>query len=349
MKQKTLLLALLFVANIAHAQQLYKGESALIYHMPKTNLAFQLHIEKTIEQPGIFYLYAEKYLGATDIITTTKEFYTLKGVDMKTTTDVDVSRTYTIPLSDKTTASYIINKKGLLCSINSPFSTTTPKHSKKTSHTTKIEKKTTELMPLNEEQMRANSIGKMAEEVAQQIYRIRENRLMMLSGDIEQMPQDGDALKTMLKQLQKEEQRLCELFVGTRTVVSYQEVITHCPYERLDNYILFRFSAQQGVVADDDLSGEPIYLNIKPTIQNYIPDTKKSKKKQVETSIYYNQPGTATISINSTHKLLLEKYIQVPQFGISIPLPMSLFEKQGYKAIFDPKTGNLLELTKQTK
>ena len=345
MKQKRLLFALFFMAQICSAQSIHRGESALIYYMPKTTIRFQVNIEKTIETPGIFYLYAEKYLGATDIITTASEKHELKSVHMQTKTDADLSRAYTIPLSEKTNASYIINSKGLLCCINTSAKSKTSNTSKKQTASKCAPKPTTELMPLNEEQMRANSIGKMAEEVAQQIYRIRENRLTLLTGDMDPMPQDGMALKLMLQRLEQEEQRLCELFVGKRTITTYQKHIEHIPEEALTNHILFRFSSQRGMVAADDLSGEPIYLNLVPTKQDYAPDTKKSLKNQLETAIYYNLSGTATITILISQEELYKKHIPVAQFGIALPLPMPLFEKKGYKAIFDPKTGNLLELT----
>ena len=301
--------------------------------------------EKTIEQPGIFYLYAEKYLGTKDIITTAKEIYTLKGIQLKNKVDVDYNRAYTIPLTDKTTASYVINSKGMLECINTTTSHTPVKKQHK-NPVVKPEESKSHLTPFNEEQMRANSIGKMAEEVAQQIYRIRENRLNLLTGDMDQMPQDGEALKIMLKQLEEEELRLCELFVGTRTCTSYHKDITLIPTENIDNDILFRFSSQQGIVEADDLSGEPIYLTLSATMQDYLPDTKKSVKSQISTSIYYNQPGSAIITVRDHETILLHKTCSIAQFGISIPLPMTLFEKKAYKALFNSKTGNLIELTR---
>ena len=346
MKRYHYLLLGLLTSLTTLAQQPHKGESVLLYHLPKTTIVFQLSIEKTIQQPGKFYLYAEKYLGTTDVITEAKESYTLKKVSIKTKSEADLNRTYAIPISEKMNASYEVNKKGILCSINTQVTHATPKTSTSTQSARKVSTEITELSPYNEEQMRANSIGKMAEEVAQQIYRIRESRLNLLMGDVDQLPNDGNSLKTMLKQLNEEEKKLCALFVGTTTTTSYQGTLEYTPSERLDNHILFRFSAQEGVVSADDLSGEPIYLNLIPTIQDYAPETKKSKKNQVETAIYYNKPGSAIVVVSDGQKNLCKKNIIIPQFGISIPLPMSLFEKNNYKAIFDTKTGALLELTK---
>lgn len=347
--KRNLLLLLAFIAfnSLAcFAQQPHKGESMLLYYMPKTTLTFQLTIEKKIEKPGKFYLYAEKYLGTTEVITQETESYALKEVNIKTKCEPDPNRAYAIPVSEKINASYIINKKGILRGINIEPTEATPKVSNQTKSTPKVTTQITELNPYNEEQMRANSIGKMAEEVAQQIYRIRESRLNLLTGDLDQLPNDGTSLKTMLKKLNEEEERLCALFVGTTTITTYQQTIAYTPSERLDNLTLIRFSPHQGVVSANDLSGEPIYLNLIPSIKTYAPETKQSNKNQVKTAIYYNQPGTALVTVTYEQKNLCKKNITIPQFGISIPLPMSLFEKKEYKAKFDEKTGALLELTK---
>ena len=348
MKRNLLLLLSLTVLNslACLAQQPHKGESILLYYMPKTILTFQLNIEKKIEKPGKFYLYAEKYLGTTDVITEETESYALKDVSIKTKCEPDISRAYAIHVTEKINASYIINKKGLLSGINIEATEPATKTTSQTKPTENTTTKTTELSPYNEEQMRANSMGKMAEEVAQQIYRIRESRLNLLMGDIDQLPNDGVSLKTMLKKLNEEEQKLCARFVGTTTITSYQQTIEYTPSESLDNHILFRFSPHQGVVDANDLSGEPIYLNLIPSIKTYAPETKKDKKNQIKTAIYYNLPGSALITLSDGQNNLCKKKITIPQFGISIPLPMSLFEKKQYKAKFDTKTGTLIELTK---
>ena len=100
------------------AQNVYEGQSAIVYSMPKSVLVFEVEMEKQIQEPGPFYLYAKRFLGTSDVITEHTENYRMLNVHMKVKTVADATRQYVIPLNMKDLPSIQINDNGILCSIN---------------------------------------------------------------------------------------------------------------------------------------------------------------------------------------------------------------------------------------
>lgn len=340
---------LLCCVMLSLAQNIYEGQTAIVYSMPKSVLVFEVEMEKQIQEPGPFYLYAKRFLGASEVITEHAENYKMLNVHMKVKTVADATRQYVIPLNMKDLPSIQINDNGILCSINKQMDLVkkhpSKKHPSKKEHPKPLKEKDDNLMPLGEEQMQANSIAKMAEGVAQQIYRIRENRLSLLMGDVDVLPADGEALKITLERLDREERELCELFVGKTITERQLQVVEYTPYQSVENHVLFRVSPLLGIVPSSDLSGAPVYLTLQAKLPEFLPETKKSAKNKENTVFYYNSPGSALITLSDGMQTYVTRELPMPQFGLSIPLPMSLFVKESYEAIFNPKTGVLLQLT----
>jgi hypothetical protein len=200
---------LLVVVNQLLAQIVQENEAAVVYYMPKTELVVTLHYDCVTQQPGMFYQYAQRYLGATDIITESQTTYHLTNLALSTQTVADTQRAYKVT-AEKGYKLHLLslNQDGILLGYNmsKPVSASSPApHSITTAHPTSY---TTPVLPLLEEQFMASSIAKMAEGAAKQIYRIRETRLNILAGDVEHVPADGQAMQLVLDELAKQEQEL---------------------------------------------------------------------------------------------------------------------------------------------
>ncbi len=116
--------------------------------------------------------------------------------------------------------------------------------------------------PLSEEAILASSQAKKAEVVAKQIYRIREARINILSGEVDQLPQDGRSMELVLNELNRQERLLLRLFVGYTEVTQHTKTLFLSPSET-QHEVLLRFSQFAGPVDKDNLSGEPVYLTVK--------------------------------------------------------------------------------------
>ena len=166
-----------------------------------------------------------------------------------------------------------------LCSINAEY---TPDESaleaarKKNQAPTKV----TDASVLSEELLMAGSTAKQAEVAAKQIYRIRESRMNILTGDADNLPPDGEAMKLVIQQLEEQEKALTNLFTGIRAKEVSDYEVTIVPFDNLDKEVLFRFSPQLGIVDADDLGGAPVYMNLKAIDRAPVLDPKEAEKKE---------------------------------------------------------------------
>ena len=126
----------------------------------------------------------------------------------------------------------------------------------------------------------AGSTAKQAEVAAKQIYRIRESRMNILTGDADNLPPDGEAMKLVIQQLEEQEKALTNLFTGIQAKEVSDYEVTIVPFDNLDKEVLFRFSPQLGIVDADDLGGAPVYMNLKAIDRAPVLDPKEAEKKE---------------------------------------------------------------------
>ncbi len=339
--------ACILTFSVAQADnRIAEDEAAIVYYMPYTWVTLTVEYTQTVATTGPFMQYAERYLGTKDIVTENSTTYTLTNAYFTPQTTADVNRMYSIPMNgrDKSMCYVSLTEDGRLAGIGA--SLLSPCTESRSHSVTEVVNGGRDaingvptVMPLLEEQMMANSIAKMAEGAARQIYRIRETRLNILGGDVEHVPADGDAMRQTLAELDKQEQALTALFVGTKqTKVCQTAHYTIDPAEQEDG-ILFRFSQFAGPVAANDLSGEPYVLNIRCTAQQYAQKVQEEegKKKSTVPVIFYNIPGSATLAITHSGKTIAETSLPVAQLGISVPLDLT--GMRGATVHFNPTTG----------
>lgn len=327
--------------TMAMAQLVQEDELAVVYYMPQTQVAVIVDYDKVTVTPGPFYLYAERYLGVKDVTTEASTRYEVTNIRLATHTVADLNRAYKVV---NETPWLSLTSEGLLYGYNVPA----PVEATPTTATTPTAPAATAcpLMPLMEEQMVASSIAKMAEGAAKQIYHIREMRMNLLAGDVEHTPADGLAMQLVLSELDKREQMLAELFIGTRIVESYSHTLRYVPSEDVTGHVIGRVSQYTGIVPADDLSGEPIRLTLSGNRQAYMPIEDKSEKtKELPSQIYYNLPGSAKVHVDFGQDLHTSACMAVAQFGVAVPLSKSLLlGKKTPQIYFNTVTGNILSI-----
>lgn len=344
--KKLILLSILFVLTFMVSAQvpfsLTEGEAAVVYALPKTELCIKVETEKQTQKPGMFYRYSERYLATNKVITSEKTTYYLKSITVKTHAVADPKRTYKfVPTKNSLKIRLSVNADGLLCGVNVPCGKKMKMHEGNT-YPSADNSTTPTLLPLGEEYMMAGSEAKLAEGTAKQIYRIRESRLGLLTADVEKLPADGASFSAMLEGLNKMEGELTELFIGKTTSEIQTQTIYLTPDSELANQVVFRLSALRGLVASDDLSGTPYYINAKPLI---VPmDATNSKDKKGNAVLYTILPASTQITIGDGIKNYFSGQFFIPQFGRVIPLSEDLIKQQNLKIRIDQQTGRLLEI-----
>lgn len=319
----------------------------ITYSLPKTSLVIDAEVTKVTCKAGPYYKYAEKYLGVKDAITQDKVYYELGKLSLVNKGIPDPDNTYIVEFKGGTVAPYAyLTEEGLLCSINAEY---TPEESELETikKSGQAPAKATDASVFSEELLIAGTTAKEAEVAAKQIYRIRESRLNILTGDADNLPPDGEAMKLVIQQLEEQEKALTNLFTGVRSKETSHYEVSITPYDDLDKEVLFRFSEQLGIVDADDLGGVPVYMNLKAIDRAPALEPKEAEKKEKSMKgIIYNVPGKASIEISMNRKTLYKGEAQIVQFGTREGLAPVMFEdkKAPVKVYFYPETGAIKQI-----
>lgn len=329
------------------AQIIQENELAIIYYMPETQVEVELEYEQIEQKKGPFSAFAEEFLGIDDIIEQDEVSYQLCNAKLCTRTRADYARAYKVVAQNNIDIQLLsMTDKGLLYGYN----VAQEKSSSKPNDSKKAEKDAPRkpmAPPYTEDQMKAQTLRQMAESIAKQIFRLRETRFYLLAGEVENPPADGKAMQLVLKELDEQEQQLVELFSGSTTVIKKHHNILITPETSEEKNIIY-FSESEGIVAEDNVTGTAVVLDIKARKQVVGASTTTPDKKAPKASqIYYNLPGTCDLSLYYRSRKLAERQITVAQFGVAVPLAENLFTgKELPKIHFDTNTGNILSITK---
>lgn len=146
----------------------------------------------------------------------------------------------------------------------------------------------------------------------------------ILTGDADNLPPDGEAMKLVIQQLEEQEKALTNLFTGIRAKEVSDYEVTIVPFDNLDKEVLFRFSPQLGIVDADDLGGAPVYMNLKAIDRAPVLDPKEAEKKEKSLKgIIYNVPGKASIEISMNKKHFIKAKHKLPSSVHGKDLPPS--------------------------
>jgi hypothetical protein len=336
--------------NVVKVNATKNNNYGIQYFLPKTALEIEIEYTQIEQKAGIYAKYASKYLGINEesVITENQTHYTLDNVSVNNLGLPDKEESYLIELKSKTTAPFVyLTEAGLICTVNADY--TVPQINKNQTDNPKTPDNPLTINPqsvFTEEYLRAGSVSKMAEVAAKQIYRIRESRSDILTGEAENAPKDGEAMKIVLANLEAQEKVWTGLFTGTsiQTKKTGQFIVE--PVAELNKEILFRFSKYFGIVDKDDLSGSPVYINLVDLKTVDIIEIDPKKKAKEPKSIVYNIPGTASVEIFYGVKQIYIGEHPVTQFGTTQILATSLFEdkKAPVQILFYPNTGAIKQI-----
>lgn len=318
----------------------------ITYSLPKTSLVVEATMNKIVCKAGPYYKYADKYLGIKDVITEDKTYYELTGIKLLNKGIPNPDNTYIVEFKQGTVAPYAyLTEDGLLCSINAEY--TPPTITEVASDNVQNGSVSSTTSVLSEELLMAGSTAKQAEVAAKQIYRIRESKLNILTGDADNLPPDGEAMKIVIKQLEDQEKTLTNMFIGTKQTEVLDYDVTIVPQDDLDKEVIFRFSPQLGILDADDLGGAPVYMTLKATEKAPVLDEKEAEKKEKSLKgIVYNIPGKADVVITMDKRTLFKGEVQITQFGSKEGLAPVMFEdkKAPVKVLFYPETGAIKQI-----
>ena len=320
-------------------------DEGIAYFLPKTMLEVNVIATKVTYTPGDFCQYANRYLRINDVTSTKDSHWEIKQMDVRGAGVPDSTKAYIMKLSDKSIASNLeITEDGIIKAIN----TKSPENKAVGYKLEKSSSHENARKYMTEEILMAGSTAKMAELTAKEIYNIRESKSLILKGQADTMPKDGASLKLIIDNLDKQEKAFTEMFIGTESREDQLFTFYVTPEEALDKTVACRFSTQLGVLGKENLAGEPIYLSLKNQAPLPIVNTEDEKGKKRIKGILYNIPGKGNATLTFNGKTVIEKPVQVTQFGNTEILVNDLFKKNlNTRVIFNPATGGVVKIDKE--
>jgi hypothetical protein len=361
--KKLILFAALFAAANGFAQTEvtdYKTENkkpveGVVYALPRNQIIVTVKAAKHTYTPGEFCQYAGSYLRLKNVSPDPKVTWKISEITAEEKAIPDSSKVYFIKMKKGTVAPLIqLSEKGLIEAINCNAEKIDdiPVKSELVAEPAKM------LNPhdlLTQDVVQAGSSAKMAELVSQEIFKMRDTKNSLLSGDLDNMPKDGASMQIMLNQLNDQDKALSSLFSGTTSdeAMTYTFVIDPQNGDYA-SHVLFRFSEKRGVVDADDLGGDPIEYKIEneqSIVQKTIdPKVVKKDKKGKYDGVVYNVPSKAKFTVYNEDKVYFSSSYMIAQYGNIETLLNDLFsnKKEKIKVQFDSLTGGLLKVDKES-
>ncbi len=320
------------------------GDNRIVYALPQTKFYVVVTVEESLFEPGPFALYAERYLGIKSPGMTTSRSFSIKEVKLGTYGIADSEQRYTVQFKNGSNAPFVsLTSDGILCAINTDFTESVALPADRQTDFGQ-DAASAALSSMSEEYVQATSVTKQAEITAREIFRLRESRVSVVSGESEQPFPDGEAMKVAIAGIDKQEKALTERFVGstktrTRTVV-IRNIDAHVPGQQ----VAFRFSETLGLLPKDDLRGNPAYIDVKILEQapELSPKDAARKEKSLK-GVIYILPGKVSATVLYGSKSLLSGDFDVAQLGSKESLAPDLFssKKGRVSVIFNPQTGSV--------
>ena len=198
---------------------------------------------------------------------------------------------------------------------------------------------------MNADILSASSKGKMAALIASDIYEIRDSRNQLTRGEADFMPKDGEQLRLMMDNLNRQEQALLQEFKGTTVCDTAEVVLSFVPQPNVMRHTLCRFSDHAGILDANNVEGRPLIVHVQDlhqvaTFQQPV-DAKKSKE---DIGVYVNLPGKIKLLLYDGNILLSQLETPAGQFGRTEAISSELFGKKFTTHIrYDAATGSAIQ------
>lgn len=355
MKKMRLFVAALLLCGLqvsASAQVLDGVEApagAVVYSLPSTTIALKVTAEHEAYQAGPYAMYAKKYLGI-DVRQGSGDFYTIKFVEMVPYVEADpkVSAAVNLQGSKVAPANFLslcsqglvvlqdgytgkaaawrfpsaVNAQEFLAGSTSNIGNTTT-----TLYKTVVGADGVEKVPVKQTQAVEKSLEKKAEETAELIFRLRQKRVDIITGDTD-ATFSGEAMGATLAEIQRLEDEYMSMFIGKSVKDEQTMVFDVVPdaSKQKHMYIAFRLSDTQGLLPANNMQGRPFVLELVADGEPIAPTAVSDAALATKGRVAYRKPVTVVAKLMDGQKVLMQARVPVYQLGkiMSFPLDVTL-------------------------
>jgi len=323
-----------------------KDEPVVSYFLPRTVLKVEVEATKTTKKAGPYSAHARKHFGTPAKIQQNEEVWTINSISVRQESEPDTGNQYKVYAATTSNASLLsLTGAGILQGINLPASMLPVNENEKQQPGVGVCRKKE-----NQEETPAwfvsdfivrhhdeDSVKKSDDAIIfDQILSLRETRLniLLMSNDV---LQNGSAVDSYLWEIDKRIAELTALFNGKEQTEIVKKIFTVYPDKELTNKDIFNFSEKQGF-SD---SGNAITITLKKQ-----PVNKPFFSGKGKTGFVYRIPAPVNVDITGNKTVLWSGTFNVAQLGELAYFPAGFFDKNDIKALFDTKSGALLQVGK---
>lgn len=318
----------------------------VIYSLPSTSINLVVTAINETFTAGPYAKYAQKYLGTT-ARTQSESKYTLSKIDFAPYIEADPNAQVAINLAGKNVAAANFLQfcsQGLIITSDSytgkeqswrfPTVANNDRFAGKgvgsnlTNTTTTLYKTVNteegfQRVAVQQSQVVEKSAEKKAEEIAKAIFKLRQQRVQIITGDTD-ATFSGEALGAAIEEINRLEQEYLSMFLGVTETSTQTMSFDVVPTEGQLIYVAFRLSDSQGLLPANNMGGRPIVLELSldsNAKENNILGTPAQGKAKGQL-VYYRIPATATAKIMDGQTLLMQTRVPIYQFGKSASFPI---------------------------
>lgn len=320
------------------------GQQTLIYCLPQTRIDIDITVTKTITKAGPYAQFAEKFLSITGVPKTDAEAFEISEVKIKPVNEPDPGQFYAISYKNYPSnleKLFSLTQQGLMLDLSKSWSPVTKKVAPKKSgsdilfdytiwdqtitedidtlYKTILTDASFVKVPIYKKSLDIKDEQAKAEDMADLILKIRKRRLKLMMGEYDYHP-EGEALKVIVKELNKQEAELMSNFTGKEIRETRHFTYSVVPESSASKELLW-FSDQNGVseIPKSGYNAVSVSFVLKESIAPPV-DPKNAEK--TSNNIYFRAPVTSQVSVKLGNNILADAKIPVYQAGKIQQIPV---------------------------
>lgn len=337
MKRTCYLLTALLLALLPASAQVkaYRAASvptgtSVAYSLPRTVLKVTLVVEKESVRRGPYSRFAQKYLGVM-APSVDKDLYAIVDARIACGEEADPTQVYVLDNPDKSAGRiYDLTPEGFLaatmegapvpagCAVPpqaAPLRAGIEQISYVASDTSFLR------LPIDKRSSVEQSVETMAQQAAGTIFNLRKRRVELVTGEFGENV-FGAGLADALREIDRLEQEYTALFLGKQyreRIVRTYDVI---PEGGKPTAVVCRFSEQGGLLAQSDLTGTPVVVELAPEKKlESSPWAHRTPAKDTRGLVYYRIADMVDCRLTDRGRELTACRLPIYQFGLVVEVP----------------------------
>jgi hypothetical protein len=325
-------------------------QASFLYALPQTVIDVTVVAEEVTIIPGPFEKYANKYLGIQHVPSRNEKINTLKSITISLHVEADPDYIYVVEgINDPYYLPSVANLlKDSLILTASGFSTSKtvsynwPSSWNDILYTDLSVKRNFEAekdieismvlpdtnyatpSPSSRNALKEKNLEQKAEEAANFLIKLKKRRFKLVAGQYENMP-EGESMESALNELARIEQEYLALFIGRRISNEIKRVYHFTPDPEKDENrsVIFRFSAQRGILNANETEGIPVTVDI--ISMNKLRELRGAilPARLPINTLPYRVPDQVNLKVLAGEQIWAEALLPVYQYGAPVSLTLS--------------------------